>query len=146
MALQRIKGQEVEVRLIVDNQLVANLTEVKSFEMSLQTEILKEGYLGETTDRRDEVFRGITGKMDLHMTSGAMFDLLTTIANRAQRRQPNTNTKINVKVAFNFPNAPKRIAVINNLFFGEMPINTGGRTEYVSVSLSFEADEIQFIS
>lgn len=143
MALQRIKGQEVEVRLIVNGQVVANLTEIKSFEMSLQTEILKEGYLGETTDRRDEVFRGVTGKMDMHMTSGEMFDLLQRIANRAQRREP--GTQINVKATFNFPNARKRIALIQNLFFGEMPVSTGGRTEYVSTSLSFEADQVEFI-
>lgn len=141
---QRIKGQEVQVRIFENNKLVANITEVKSFEISLQTEIMKEGYLGETTDRRDEVFRGVTGKMDVHMKDPSVFTLIQKIADRAQRRV--AGLQIDVRATFNFPNGQQKTAVISNLFFGEMPVSVGGRTEYVSSTLNFEADSVNFIS
>ena len=58
---QRIKGQEVTVRFVQDGQVKAELNDIRSFEVGMQLEVLKEGYLGEFTDRRDDVYRGVTG-------------------------------------------------------------------------------------
>ena len=143
MALQRIKGQEVEFRFIVAGKLVTTLTEVTSLELAMQFEILREGFLGETTDRRDDIFRGIRGRADLQLGSGAIFDLARQLLQRSTRREPGIT--INAKAAFNFPQAGRRIALMDNLFFGELPFNTGGRGEYVTSSLEFEAETIRFI-
>ncbi len=56
---QRIKGQEIEVRLIVDGVLQSTLTDIRSFEVTPKLEKLEEQYLGETTMRYDEIFNGL---------------------------------------------------------------------------------------
>lgn len=143
MAQQRIKGQEVEVRLIVNNRLKDTITDVRSFEVAMQLEILKEGYLGETTDRRDEVFRGVRGRMELHFENQDILTLAQQIVDRARRRQP--GTQINVKAALAFPSGVRKIVLIENCFFGEIPISAGSRSDFLTVSLEFEAEALRFI-
>jgi hypothetical protein len=140
---QRLKGQETELRLIVDNEVQDTITDIRSFEMGIQLEILKEGYLGETTMRRDEVFNGVTGKMELHFENEDIFTLFQTIVDRARRRQP--GTKINAKTSVRFPNGQNKVIMISNIFFGEIPLNFPGRAEYATTSLNFEAEDYQTI-
>ena len=86
---QRIKGQEVQVLLIAGGVPVETLTAVKSFEVAFQIDTLTEGYLGETTDRRDAIFKGISGKMELHMEDQTILILARAIIDKARRRTPN---------------------------------------------------------
>lgn len=111
---------------------------MRSFELAFQTEILREGYLGETTQRRDEIFNGIRGKMELHFENQAVFGLFASIVNRARRREP--GVRINIKAALNFPNGERPVVNIPNVFFGEMPVNFGSRADYGAISLEFEAE------
>lgn len=143
MADQRLKGQETSLRLIVDNNLLDTITDVRSFEMSIQLEVLKEGYLGETTMRRDDVFNGVTGKAELHFENKDIFTLFQTIVDRARRRQP--GTKIAAKSSVRFPNGQVKVINIPDIFFGEIPVGFPGRAEYATVSLNFEAEDFQII-
>ena len=63
---QRIKGQEVETLIVVDGAPRDTITDIRSFEFAFQTEIMSEGYLGETTERKDSIFKGIRGRLELH--------------------------------------------------------------------------------
>jgi hypothetical protein len=144
MSLQRIRGEEVEVILIVDGQTVGTLTAVKSFEFSYQLEIKAEGYLGEKTDRKDSVFKGIKGKMAVQLESKDVFNVIQKIIDKAQRRTP--GTVINIKAALNFPNGDRVRVIIPRCEFGEIPINFAGRTEYGETSFDFEASNAQTIS
>jgi hypothetical protein len=143
VADQRLKGQETELRLIVDNEVQDTITDIRSFEMHIQLAILTEGYLGETTMRRDEVFNGVTGQITLHFENEDIFTLFQTIVDRARRRQP--GGKINAKTSVRFPNGQNKVIMISNVFFGEIPMNFPGRAEYATVSLSFEAEDYQII-
>lgn len=140
---QRIKGQEVEVILIVDGQPQSTITDVRSCEVALQTEIQREGYLGETTDRRDSVFRGARGRMELHIENDDVFDLFSTIVNKARRRTP--GTRINVKATLQFPNGDRKLVIFPDAEFGELPLNFASRTDYGSVTLDFESSSVNFI-
>jgi hypothetical protein len=51
-ASQRLKGQEVEVLLVVDGEIQDTTTDIRSFEVAAKTELKEEGYLGEKTNRR----------------------------------------------------------------------------------------------
>ena len=143
MSLQRIKGQEVELRFILNGRIVSTITEIKSFEVALQFEILREGMLGETTERRDDIFKGVKGKAEIQLGSGAIFDLARQLLQRSTRREPGIT--INAKAAFNFPQSARRIALIDNLFFGELPFSVSSRSDYVTSSLEFEAENMRFI-
>ncbi len=136
---QRIKGQEVELLLVVNGNPKSNLTSVRSFEVTLNTEILSEGYLGETTERKDSIFKGLSGKMSLHIDSQEILKVFQAIVDKARRRTP--GTKINVKATLNFPNGQRPRVLISDVEFGPMPLSFGSRQDYGSVDLNFEASD-----
>jgi len=144
MAEQRIKGQEVEVLLVLKGQPLDTITDVRSFEMAAQMELLREGYLGETTDRRDDVYRGVRGRMELHFENADVFRLMREVIDRARRREP--GTKVNVKATLNFPSGERPLVLIQDVFFGEIPMTFGGRTEYGTISLEFEAQDFSVLA
>jgi hypothetical protein len=143
MPSQRILGEDVSI-LIVSGGVVQNtITDVRSFEMTAQTEILRESYLGETTDRRDEVYRGVAGRLEFHVENSDFLALQRAIVDRARRKSP--ALKINIKATASFPNGDRPQIIVPDAKFGEMPIGVGGRTEYVTFGLTFEAEEYQVI-
>lgn len=143
MADPRIKGQEVEVLLIVDGTVQETITDVRSFEVALKLEIKEEGYLGEKTNRYDEIFNGVRGRLELHIENDDIFDLMRSIVDRAKRRSP--GTQINVKATLNFPNGDRPRVLVSNAFFGEIPLNFASRGDYGTVSLEFQAEDLQIL-
>lgn len=140
---QRIKGQEVSIKVVKGGNIVAEVNDIRSFEVGMQLEVLKEGYLGEFTDRRDDVFRGVSGKMDVHMESGSVFDLFRDLIQRSQRRT--AGVTVNIQAQLQFPNGNQKLVNINDCFFGEIPLTVGGRSEYVTFTLNFEAQDVVFV-
>lgn len=134
---QRIKGQEVEVLILVDGVPKTALFAVRSFEITLQHEVMSEGYLGETTNRRDAIFNGIQGRLEAHVESKEFLDFFFDVVNKARRRTP--GAKINIKATLNFPNGDRPRILIPDVEFGSLPLNFGSRSDYGSVSLDFEA-------
>lgn len=136
---QRIKGQEVELLLSVNNVPLTSTTDIRSFEVTFQQEIMSEGYLGETTNRKDAIFNGISGSMELHIENRDFFNLFTAIVDKARRRTP--GTRINLKATLNFPNGDRPRLFVPDLEFGELPLNFGSRSDYGTINLTFEASE-----
>jgi hypothetical protein len=138
---QRIRGQEVEVVMIVGGEPKTTITEIKSFEVEFELDVLKEGYLNQKADKRDEIYNGITGKMELHMGSPDVLDVVQKIVDRATRRDAAASTvQINVKASLNWPDGTRRKLTVIDASFGSIPLSFGGRAEYGSLSLSFEAE------
>ncbi len=144
MADQRIKGQEVELILVVNGIPQQTTTDVRSFELAVKTDPLEEGYLGETTDRYDEIYKGVRGRMELHFENQDVLSIIQSIIDRARRRTP--GTQINAKGTLNFPNGQRPLAIVNDIFFGELPINFPSRSDYGTVSLDFQAADVTFIT
>lgn len=140
---QRIKGQETEAIIVLNGTPQDTITDIRSHEFAFQLEILREGYLGETTDRRDSIFRGIRGRMELHIENEDIFDLIKALVDKARRRE--AGTKVNIKTTLNFPNGDRPRVLIPNVEFGEVPINFGSRSDYGTVTLEYEASEAQVI-
>ncbi len=143
MANPRIKGQEVEILMIAGGQPIQTVTTVKDFELTFQTEVLKEGYLNETTDRRDTIFRGIKGKFVLNLENADVFNIIQAIIDKARRRTPGVT--FNIKATLAFPNGDRPRIVIPDAEFGELPLNVGSRSDYVSQTIDYEAAEAQII-
>jgi hypothetical protein len=140
---QRIKGQEVETILVLNGTPQSTITDIKSFEFTFDLDIMSEGYLGETTDRKDAVFKGISGNMELHFENADVFKLFTAIVDKARRRTP--GTKINIKATLNFPNGNRPKVMIPDVEFGAIPVSFGSRTDYGSIKLDFQAAEAQVL-
>jgi hypothetical protein len=143
----RIKGQEVELLLVKGGVPQASITDVRSFEIAAQLEILREGYLGETTDRRDEIYRGVRGRMEVHFEGAAIFNLMRGVIDRARRRSAAAiDEVINIKATLNFPGGDRPVILIRNAFFGEMPVTFGSRSDYGTLSLEFEAEDFTVLN
>lgn len=142
--MQRIKGQEVSVDIIVNGQIADSLTDIKSFNVSMQLEVTSEGYLGEKTNRRDDVFNGCKGSIEMHFSSGAVFDFIKSVIDRAKRKEP--GNKINIKATLAFPNGELRRVLLPDCYFGEIPMSFGSRTDYGTLALDFECSDGKFIA
>lgn len=139
MAGKRIRGQEVSILIILDGTTLDTLTAIKSFEFTFQQEIKNEGYLGETAERVDSIYKAIKGQLELHTSDKAAFVFAKAIIDKAQRRTP--NVRVNIKCTFNYSNGDRVRATIPDVEFGDIPFNVANRTDYVSTRLDFAASE-----
>lgn len=140
----RLIGQDTSLVIIKDKIPLVTIDTIKSCEVTFMTEILKEQFLGETTDRHDEIFRGMAGKCEAQLSSKDLFVLATQIANRARNRQ--VPVRINIKSTFQFSDGDRAIFIIPDCKFGNIPITNKGRTDYVDIVLDYNADDFQFIT
>jgi hypothetical protein len=143
MPSYRVRGQEVSVQVVQNGKIVAELTDVKSFDVEFQMDVMKEGYLGEFTDRRDDMFKGISGKIEFHIENNAPFDFINAIVQRSQSRVK--GTQFNVQSTINLPNGQVKRLLVNDIFFSNVPVNVSGRSDYVTYSLPYEAAEGKFL-
>lgn len=135
-ASPRLKGQEVSLLLIQDSAPLQTMRDFVSFESEEMLEIIREGYLGETTDRRDMVYRGFSGKCEMHIENRAYLDFRQAMVDKARRRT--IGPRVNIKNTLNFPGAGRVTILLQDVSFGPMPLNVANRAAYVNVSLTFE--------
>jgi hypothetical protein len=141
---QRVKGQETVVTIVANGAPQTTIADVRSTEVAFKLELLQEGYLGETTDRYDDIFKGMRGKIDLHFENQDVFTLFSLIVNRARRREP--GNLINIQTTLNMPNGQRPRINIPNVFFGEIPIGFASRSDYGTIGLEFGADSADVLT
>jgi len=107
-------------------------------EMTFQQDLLDEGYLGEVAQRYDDIFNGLTGRTELHLENTDYFRFVQRVTDRSQRRTPATAT-FNIVGTFSFPNGDVTSLIVEDVFFGELPLNVGSRQDYVQASVNFGA-------
>lgn len=142
-AAPRIKGQEVSILLIQDSAPLQTLRDIVSFESEEMLEIIREGYLGETTDRRDMVYRGFSGKLEMHIENRAYLDFRQAMVDKARRRT--NGPRVNIKATLNFPGGARVTIMLQDVAFGPMPLNAPNRAGYVTASLTFEGASSRLI-
>jgi len=141
---QRIKGQEVSLSVIIDGRALEAAADFRSFEVAPKLDKKEEGYLGETTNRYDEIFNGVRGRAELHFESQEIFTLMQAVIDRATRRTP--GVQVNIKATLQFPNGQRLRVALRDVVFGEMPINFGSRADYGAMTLDFECSNIAVIT
>ena len=140
---QRIKGQEVELLLVSNGQPLTTIQTIRSFEFAFKTEILSEGYLGETTERQDSIFKGVRGRMEMHTDNEDILALFFAIVDKARRRVP--GAIINIKATLNYPNGQRPRMLFPDVEFGELPFNFASRADYGAITLEFACQEARRI-
>lgn len=132
---QRIKGQEVNIGVLVDGVPQTIVSDVRNFELTPKFTKLEEQYLGQPTKQYDELFDGVDFKMDLHFEDAGVIDFIQTVKARAQNQTPGVT--INITAKLNFPNSTiKPVIILQNCFFENMPIEFGSRSEYGQFTIS----------
>lgn len=139
---QRIKGQEVTLAFTDPDGDVEDFGVIKSFEGEIDIQTLEEGYLGETANQYDDIYNGVSGTCELHMSEVQWFRFSAKVQDRAARRTPAAG-KFSVTASFAFPNGQRPRVTFENIFFGPLPFKTPSRADYVTVTLSWKCSEIR---
>lgn len=142
---QRILGQEISIAIIVDNALQTTIDSIKSAEIEFEQELIEEGYLGETSDRVDSVFKLIRVNITTDMNSADYLELADAIVARSQNRAGGV-VRIDVVGSFAFPNGDFPSIVVNDVFFENLPITIGGRAELTEFSLSGKSSSYKLVA
>jgi hypothetical protein len=134
----RIRGQETSTLFVVNNVPILTVADIKSFEMTWMFDVQKEGYLGETTERKDMIFSGISGSLDYHFEQGDIAKIIVGAAlDRATRRVP--GTQINIKTTLRFGDGTLLRVTIPQANFGAIPMKFQDRKAYGTFTFPFEA-------
>jgi hypothetical protein len=144
MSNQRIAGQDTTISIVVDDQAVDEITAVRSFDVTWKFSTKTEEYVGETGPRKDDFFEGLSGRIEFDMEGAAALTLVDIIQTRAQNR--GISTRISVKTVLQFPDGDRALINIPNVFFGDIPMNFGSRTDYGRMTLSWEAENGRIVS
>lgn len=140
----RVKGQEVELQVVGPAGREEALADVVSATVEFQMDILTQGLLNETADRRDDIFRGVRLEMEVQIETALFTSFITRIKDRAQRRTP-AQEQFNALMTLALPNGERPRVSIEDLYFGSIPVAVGGRDEYVTVRVEAESSEGRFI-
>lgn len=139
---QRIKGQEVSLGFTGPNGSVNVGEAVQSFEAELDIQTLEEGYLGEVANRYDDIFNGVSGTVKVHMESSDWFRFTQAVQDRAQRRTA-AGGKFSATATFAFPSGQRFRLTFEDIFFGALPVSSGGRAEYVTATVAWKCSSIR---
>jgi hypothetical protein len=101
------------------------------------------GYLGETTNRKDSVFKGVKLDLEMHSTNGKTFDVIQAMIDKARRRTP--GTVINIKASLVWPNGDVVRVTFPDVAFGDFPVNVGSRTDYITFKMDGACSEARIV-
>jgi hypothetical protein len=135
---QRARGQETQILIVRDGQLEDTLTNIRNFNFEHQLDIQSVGYLGEKSERKDEIVKGVKGDLELHLHSQSWFAFVQAILKRATRETP--DVVFNITSVVSFPNGTVFSMTFPDVKFGTIPHTTSERSEYLTVKLEFECE------
>lgn len=135
----RLRGQEVEVRVILNGVPESNITAIATFEETFKLEKKEDGFLGETTNRYDHIFNGIDGKLEFQVNTNDWITFQNAIQSQARRKTP--TTKIDLVRTDYYASGQTTIITYSDCKFGPQPTSVAGRGEFVKVSMDFSCSE-----
>lgn len=136
---QRVKGQETTVLWVRGGNLETSLVDNQDFEFSPKLEIKEQGYLGEKTNRHDEIYNGVKFNGTMHIHTQDFFNFQQAIVKRAKRQTP--DVQFNITDVLDFPNGQTPSITVPDAKFGEQPVTTRSRGDYVTVKVQGAADD-----
>lgn len=136
---QVLEGQEIRIRAVQDDQEVAFLKFVTSFNDSEDREIKQADYLGENAARFTDLFVGYSGDLEFHVNVGAWNDWESAKTARAKRETPAAVFEI-VRIDL-FSSGDNVTYTYKDVAFGATSTAAASRGEKVKVKTSFKCTE-----
>lgn len=133
---QVLEGQEIRIRAVQDDQEVAFLKFLTSFNDSEDKEIKQADYLGENAARFTDLFVGYSGDLEFHVNVGSWNDWEASKRARAQRATPGTVFEI-VRIDL-FSNGDNVTYTYKDVAWGATSTAIASRGEKVKVKTSFK--------
>lgn len=135
----RLKGQEVSIRVVQNGTLIASLDSIASFNEEMKSEIKEDGFLGEGTNRFDDIHNGYGGDFEFQFRRPDWVTFQLAVQARQTRRQPN--------LVFNVVRTDLHADGTSNVFtykdakWGPMSASIGSRADFVKGKAQFACSE-----
>lgn len=131
----RIKGQEVSIRVVDNGTLVASLDSISSFNEEMKSEIKEDGFLGESTNRFDDIHNGYGGDFEFQFRRSDWTDFQLRVQARQERRNP--NTVFNVVRTDLYADGTATVFTYIDAKWGAMTSSIGSRSDFVKGKCQF---------
>jgi hypothetical protein len=136
---QRVKGQEATIIVTRGGVLETSLDKFLNFNAEFESEVKSVGYLGEKTNRKDDIFNGVKFDGELHTDKQDWLRFLVAVHDRQKRNTP--NLVINVTAVLEYPGGDDPQIYFPDAKFGATPVDIGSRGDYVKKKLQGECDD-----
>lgn len=141
MPEKRIKGQETFINLLGNGDLLEDQWRaIADFTFTSDLEVLDEGYLGETTNRKDSVYNGTSFSATVHMRSNDEDRIRVAIEDKARRRDGAIG-RFDITILQSFPSGIQRLVTLADVEFGAIETNVSGRAEFTTMSFEGQCSE-----
>lgn len=137
----RLRGQEVQLRLTQAGKLLRTITAIENATWTVLMDILRKGYLGETTERRDDMYKGTKFEFGFDPESKDPFIMVGLLRDRAQRRTSQASAQVNAVFTCNFPNGQRPRVTIPDLKFQDPSLAFANRDSYAGFRFQCEAED-----
>ncbi len=148
MSETRLRGQEVSIRLTRANRVETTITAIKDLSIQWDFATIEEGYIGETTMRKDDIFNGMSGSLTIDAEDQALFLFIDFLKRRAQRRPdvPINESRVNMTARYTFPNGQTPRILTKDMKFDSIPLATPSRDAYVNVTMPWKAEDSRILT
>lgn len=138
---KRIKGQECAIVTTRGGVVENTLTDVHSLNITFQSEVKKQGYLGQKTELTDDVFDCVDFDFEIHTYTQDWLKLLVAIHDRQKRNQP--DLVINIAAILFYPTVggDEPQIFLPDAKFGPVAVGFANRKEYVNKKISGSCDD-----
>ncbi len=133
MATKRLRGEQVEIKLIQNGAPVDTWKALASGSLTCKNDILEEEFLGETAPRFDAIFKGWSMDLELQMESAAEETFVDAVQAKNQRRA-GAPVRFDIVWTNTYPTGQVTLRVLEDIEFGEFKIDAGGRSDFVKLS------------
>jgi len=136
-----IKGQETRVDIIsaLQGPEPGLSGTVKSADLQDDIEGLSEGFLGGLTEKKDNIFTGVSGNIEALARSADVFNMKDRIKLASQNRLP--GEKFDLVFTFTFELGGTRRVLVSDAKISNFAISNSSRKDYVTFKFDFAADD-----
>ena len=135
----RLKGQEVSIRVVDSGTMVASLDSITSFNEEMKSEIKEDGFLGEVANRFDDIFNGFGGDFEIHIRRSDYVNFQKRVKERQQRKV--VTRVFNVVRTDLYPDGTSTVFTYLDVKWGTMSTSAGSRTDFVKMKTSFSCSD-----
>ena len=141
----RLKGQETQIRLLRNGAPTEVTNAILSFDMNDELEVLEEAYLGETESRYDNIYKGTTISMEVHMENQAAMDHRDEVVANAQRRD-GAAARFDYAFVMTTPDGASKSYVMVDVKHGNIGFSDSARADYVTAKFEGSCSVVQSIN
>jgi hypothetical protein len=138
---KRLRGQEVQISIVEDGTLSDAFTAIATFNDTMKLEKKEDGFLGETSNRYDQIFNGYDGSFEMQLSNQKWMSFQSVLKAKARRENPNLQINI-VRVDF-YANGDTPSRTYVDCSFGAEPTAIATRADFVKVTVDFSCSDIE---